>query len=202
MLKSTYEIPGETAVFDDFVFGLTNYKDYKKMQKLSISSFKENLLGEWSLIHLTGTKDTLQESFIFTLEKTYKIWKNEKCNILYTDPDTLCIKPTQVFNEDFVAGCRHNCGVRYFPHDMDSSIWDQVFEHVSKWNYNKYDYEQDIYISMYRSGKAITDIVQQAPIYEKFTGIDYSKNIIHLHSSGGPKKTLMKMRELNKNMRA
>ena len=71
---------------------------YQQMQALSLESFQQNLQGPWELIELTGTQPNLQSAFRFVMQRTQELWREHApCNILYTDPDTLCMKPMDIF---------------------------------------------------------------------------------------------------------
>jgi hypothetical protein len=199
LLKSLYYILDKTkfATVPD-MFGDTQYQAYCQMNELSIKSFNTHLHGDWELQYLQGSLPSLQESFIYTFEQTYKIWSSYPCNILYVDPDVFCFKDIKIFDQNY-ASCFNGrtCGVRYFPHNMPIKSWNIALKAVKKWNYEKYDYEQEqVYRRMNIKGKKINSrLVQDLP-FEEFSKIDNTKSMIHLHSSRDPVRVLNLMKKL------
>lgn len=95
--------------------------------------------------------------------KTYEIWK-EGHNILFADLDTLCIKPTFIFErwhdfamfwktdkEDEMFKPYFACGLRYFPKHLAPVVWrqgQQAWSYFEKKNVDGFDNEQLVYNSM------------------------------------------------------
>jgi hypothetical protein len=160
LLKSLFEIVGKLELKDKVPNRamLNSISDYRRMQTISIDSFQKNLPGEWTLIELGGQKSNLQQAFKYVMKRTREIWlEHAPCNILYSDPDTLCVKPLldlEKFKEFriFTNGARlsrsqyHNCGVRWFPHTTQQCVWDFFDQALTTWHDDaKYHHEQDIY---------------------------------------------------------
>jgi hypothetical protein len=133
------------------------------MHQLSIKSFEKNLLGEWTLIELTGTQENIHTCFINTARAIREIWHtNYPCNILYTNADTLCVHALDIFGhfdefrmftEDdpliFDAYATEwykknaNAGVRYYPATLDEEFWTNYDLAIKNWNFDSFNYDQD-----------------------------------------------------------
>lgn len=217
LLKSLHRITRDQQTLGRFKLDLSKYLLYEQMHQISTESFENNLVGDWELIYLNKQFESVQDSFIYTMLQTHDIWKSEPCNILYADPDTLCFAPTRVFGKDFLSCCLGNCGVRYFPHNMDPALWDLSLTAIDQWEYDNWNYEQDVYNRMYTERSSddnhyITDIVKNAPIdsYKYLlhygeselrsffrTQLRLGKSMMHLHSSRHIDNTLLLMQKTN-----
>lgn len=145
------------------------YDNYLDMHKVSLSSFEKHLQGEWELKFLNGDVDHINQAFEKTFWFIHDLWHNEPCNILYTDPDTLCVRPVdfwgkydtfRMFNytepKEYLASNRYNrwfdhyfnAGVRYFPADMSKDIWKMGAAMAQNWDYKNYNTEQTILNAM------------------------------------------------------
>jgi hypothetical protein len=186
--------PENTAF--NFTARVDRFDLYQRMQEISIESFRQNLAGDWHWINLCEQFDCIQDAFRYTMNKTCELWYQESCNILFVDPDTYCVKPTEIFGKPFAACCQGNCGVRYFPHNMDSRLWLKAKHAMTQWNYKQWDYEQYIYADVMKSPlenheRFVSDIVMQC--YRNSHLVDSSKyrffkklapyHILHLHST-------------------
>ena len=137
------------------------------MHELSVESFKWNLLGDWDLIAIMEPpQETLQDAFRHTARVTREIYETHgPCRILYTDPDTLCIRPLHMFGRfrEFRLFDQMdqnvqplsakwdgywNCSVRYFPDGLDDGFWEGMESRMAQWDYERYDYEQEMYRQM------------------------------------------------------
>ena len=140
-----------------------SFQEYELMHQLSIKSFEKNLLGEWTLIELTGTQENIHTCFINTARAIREIWHtNYPCNILYTNADTLCVHALDIFGhfdefrmftEDdpliFDAYATEwykknaNAGVRYYPATLDEEFWTNYDLAIKNWNFDSFNYDQD-----------------------------------------------------------
>jgi len=214
LVKSLHRINRATETFGDslnphrpVVVDYNNIIYYEQMQQLSIRSYEKNLQGDWTLLYLSEQFDSLQDSFRYTFEQTYRLWQSEPCNVLYADPDTVCFKPTTIFGEQWSPGCRTNSGLRYFPHGMQDSVWDRALKLFNDWNQDLYDYEQGVYNAMSEGCElpSVQDLVQQAPAVglpgqnndNVWRHLDDTKNIIHFHSSRSPLDALLTMQAVS-----
>jgi hypothetical protein len=189
------------------------YDVYSKMQNLSIKSFEKNLSGDWELIYVTETVQSTGEGFSRLMKKTQEIWyDNYPCNILFSDPDTLCIKPLNIFgrfsefrmfstlSEPIEPHYYWNCGVRYFPTSLTSVFWNNIDRYISNWDYDTYDYEQTCYKDLMWSQAGLRLNRPQHNIVEQYIDSYLIKDlddffnsgcsIIHCHASREPRKTL------------
>jgi hypothetical protein len=159
LLKSLFDIQDKKAGRKpELMLADLAWDTYQQMQALSLESFQQNLQGPWELIELTGTQPNLQSAFRFVMQRTQELWREHApCNILYTDPDTLCMKPMDIFGRfvDFrIFTDRdplsqrdyHNCGVRYFPSTLTETFWNEINSSMIPWHDNvHYAFETDIY---------------------------------------------------------
>lgn len=194
LVKSLYRIQDiHRYVSHKTMLDKENFYHYARMQDLSIKSFQNHLKGEWELIYLQGTLPSLQESFIFTFEKVYQLWKTENCNILYADPDTLCLRDVEIFNKNYTACFEKNytSGIRYINHNLPQENWDLALEKIKTWDYGKYAYEQDVvYAALNVAGPKVSELVGETPIDELDQVTYNDQKIIHLHSSRDPHNVL------------
>ena len=181
----------------NFNASVDKFEQYQYMLEISISSYQKYLAGDWEWINLCEEFDHIQDAFRYTMNKTHKLWHQEPCNILFVDPDTYCIKPTEIFGKRFAACCEGNCGVRYFPHDMKPALWLKAKEAMTRWNYQQWDYEQYIYAEVMKAPlengeRYVSDIVKQRYGVGRVTDklrLRHMKSlspysIVHLHSTG------------------
>jgi len=218
LLKSLFKIKNHDPIVGQPPSAMTHYfSSYRVMQDLSIVSFKKNLQGDWQLIELGGEFSRLSYALRYVMAQTKKIWKTHyPCNILYTDPDTLCIKPLDLFGKFFEFRLftdghplsrkqYHNCGVRYFPKELTDAFWESIDSKMSQWDHKKYDYEQETYIDcLWEQPSLYKQLSQpQSHVVKQIThkGHDAYNNyysdaaILHVHASRGPTDQLTCMQE-------
>jgi len=219
LLKSLFEIVNKSPGNLPSPAMLDNISSYRSMQDISIKSFQKNLPGEWVLMELSGQKSTLQEAFRYTMKRTCEIWlEHAPCNILYTDPDTLCVKPLlnlekfkefRVFtNDPLHSGQYHNCGVRWFPNTTPKCVWDYLDNELKIWNdAAMYDREQTIYKKAMWTQPNLDctiqqNIVNQIDYYRSWQirtpEIDFTQPhpILHIHASRNPSSRAAWMQEI------
>lgn len=145
------------------------FESYLKMHKISAASYQKFLGGDWELKFITGDVGQINEAFERTFWAIHELWHSEPCNILYTDPDTLAIKPVDFwdryqhflmfnhtdpkqFNKSNPYNRQYkdffNAGVRYFPATMNESIWQLGTTMAKTWDPSTYDTEQIILNAM------------------------------------------------------
>jgi len=215
LLKSFFEIQNTNTRLTGIEVKktLVDTKDaYLDMQQLSIKSFEKNLAGLWELIQLTGTQPTIQDAFRCVMLETHRIWSNNyPCNILYTDPDTLCVKPLDIFGKfqqfrlfadsPILVKEYLNCGVRYFPCDLNDCFWNDMYEQIEKWDYSLWDTEQTIYQNLmfnqeFDRNQSQDYVVNNQWVVGDRTGELPQQSILHLHSSKNPAHCLTIMKDL------
>jgi hypothetical protein len=217
LLKAIYQITPKPV---DYVTIGRNMFDnawpwYQEMHRLSVNSFKKNLLGDWELVELTGNIIGLQEAFKNTMLQTKKLWhKYYPCNILFTDCDTLCLRPLEIFgrfaefrlfsSEPLNFNGYSNCGVRYFPSTIDKSFWEYMDSLMLTWADGQYDVEQDLYNELMWSQESMKQNLKQEQdnivLNEKLTTVDEFRHyyggkhkILHFLSSSNPRITVKLM---------
>jgi hypothetical protein len=165
----------------------TIFNEYKHVYELCKSS-AEKYLEEENLtrIMFTGEVNHIQDIFRASLKNLYKIWKeNYPCNILYTGPDVLFLKPVNfskhfdkfmMFNYTAGHDCKSMCGfehyfnadVKYYPSTMNEDLWKIALEMEATWpDYSFWDYEQIIWNKMLWSQNiSITEALHQDYAYQ------------------------------------
>jgi hypothetical protein len=115
-----------------------SFEYYEQMQELSIKSFQKNLLGTWELIELGGEFETIQLTWIEIIKQIQQLWHDQyPCNILWTDTDTLCIKPLDIFGrfqefrlfteqDPLDRSQYNNACIKYYPSTLAPEFWTQM----------------------------------------------------------------------------
>jgi hypothetical protein len=190
LLKSLYKIhkQGDMPAPSRAMTSEKSFACYQEMQKLSVESFKSHMAGNWSLVELGGSFGNLQQAFKYTLHKTKQIHQdNYPCNILYADPDVLCLEPIDPWgdhkNLDFHVFGAGNCGVRYFKNSMTNKLWKHAISVSRKWDNHNYNFEQDLYISLEKQAiKQLSGTLEDAvSACELWNQVDQVPNIDATH---------------------
>ncbi len=142
-----------------------NYDFYTKLLEISNTTASKHIQeSEYTRIIFRGEVDHIQDVFRQSLLHLYKVWKeNYPCNILYTGPDVIFVKPVS-FSDTFDKfmlfnytdprsgfGFEHyfNADVKYYPSTMDEHLWDIALHMEKEWpSYDFWDYEQTIWNKM------------------------------------------------------
>lgn len=136
------------------------YPLYQEIQKVSYSTFKHFMEGDWEYILLEEEVNHVFEVFQQNFQKMYDLRQKEECNILFCGLDTTMIAPTEIFGRwDKFMMFNHtdpkrspkfennfNCDVRYYPSTMDQKWWDYTIEKMD--SLKVWADEQDIYNDM------------------------------------------------------
>lgn len=166
------------------------FRTYQEMHELSVLSHRVCLQGEWELVFFGGKTDNIHQALKETFFKIHDLWSSEPCNILYTDPDTLMVAETTIFDTiDYFAmfnvtdpasfnqpniynkEYKHflNAGVRYFPSTMLKETWDTGLEMANRWDLTDWDTEQIILNEMaWSQGVAVEQMIQPKLAYQAF----------------------------------
>jgi hypothetical protein len=169
LVSKHYKIKDHTKWYGDRTNEDGLEENYDKMMDLMLDSAEANLLCMDDYIVHEGEADNIREVFKIHFYEIYELWKQGN-NILYADSDVLFVKPVDYFTQfvdrfvmfnytDPPGGttCDHygisfehfyNCGIRYYPHNMDQSVWDRGIEMVENWNPERWNSEQVIYNEM------------------------------------------------------
>lgn len=150
------------------------YDGYKSMEVIHEKSFKKNLKGDFEYILFEGHSKGPTQMFKKQFDFLKNLWNNEPCNILYCGPDTVCVKELDIFNYGFLnmmmfnyteptqyLDIEHylNADVIYYPHEMDSNLWELGEELWEKSNY-KWNCDQYILNKMvWKQGLNIEDVL-------------------------------------------
>jgi len=122
-------------------------RSYREMYRISRSSARAFLLGDWEEVcHEAPCLDAR----LFQIAQWYlvkEMWHREPCNILCMGSDTMFVQPTEIFGKwstmrlfNYTDPRNHrefpnyfNDDVRYFPHDMDPAIWELGERRMIDW---------------------------------------------------------------------
>ena len=142
-------------------------QSYAQMETLMVDSAKKYLQDLDEVVVHRGEAETIRDVFKLHFQDIYDLWEQGN-NIVYCDLDVLFMRPVRFFNEhdtfsmfnltdpasthdehyDLTFAHFFNCGVRYYPADMDHSVWDLGFDMLDNWNPDRWDSEQVIYNAM------------------------------------------------------
>ncbi len=169
-----------------------------------------------------GGVENIRDVLKINFKEIDDLWKNG-CNILYCDLDVVFLKEAKyvgdfdtfaMFNftdppqTDVKFEKFFNCGIRYYPNNMDSQIWDLGIEMLENWNSHRWDCEQVIYNSMMwnQNDLVLEKIYRPAVSFQMlFTPPLHPKNskfnnmpvtdasAVHVHGSRNSKSRLQKM---------
>jgi hypothetical protein len=231
LVGKLYEIQDHTKWYDDRSAEIGLVDNYHTMAELMVASANNHLVGvDQAQIH-RGTAADIREVFYTHFYEIYNLWKNGGVNILYCDLDVVFLKdieffnttdvfsmynftdPTTVYDEHYDVNLEHyfNCGVRYYPANMDESVWQRGIKMVENWNSEVWDAEQVIYnVMMWEQGVKLLDVYQPQASWQmlhplplsmtntKFNGgvrVNQAQ-VAHVHGSRGSESRLTAMRDL------
>jgi hypothetical protein len=176
---------------------------YEEMKYMCMASAKHFVLGLDDIVVHNAEVDNIQEAFRQHFYELYDLWKTGDVNILYADLDVLFVKKFNWFDmsDYFVMYDPINSGIRYHKYNMDEKLWELAFEMCKNWNFNKWDYEQDIYKKMWQQQYIMQscqnihpDIYQRLVINRpEYNSVEefFKKNsdccAVHFHASRGNK---------------
>jgi hypothetical protein len=132
------------------------YQTYGEMYRLSRSSMRHFLKGEWEEVLHDEDIESIAYAMKLNFTNTYNLWKSEPCNILAVGPDVQIVKPLDIFGGEFDGKFRmfnwtdpkvyhdpnpwgirldnyFNGDFKYFPHDMDERLWEKAWERAETW---------------------------------------------------------------------
>lgn len=170
LVKSLFQITSPDWHMKDRSGEPDLHENYVKMHQISLNSHKRFLQGDWELKFVGGRFEDINQAFERTFWFIHDLWHREPCNILYTDPDTVMVRPLDIWDQfdKFMmfnyTDPRHfplnerlwnrrfpnffNAGVRYFPATMDEKIWELGGSMAREWKFDTYDTEQVILNAM------------------------------------------------------
>lgn len=150
------------------------YQAYRRMYEISLASYKHFLEGDWEHILWEGEVEHSCRVAQANWPLQRDLWKNETCNIIFHGPDTLMIKPTQIYNvfdgfelfnhtdprsltypNPYNWNLPHylNDDFRYMSHKMDPTLWDYGDSLAANWNIENnelgWNYGQVLHNQMY-----------------------------------------------------
>lgn len=155
-------------------YGKTDTSDFSEIYKSCIASYSKNLKDLDEVMTFGGKVATYHDMFktIFLGLRDMQM-KGER-NIVFVDADTLCVKPTEIFDKhqgfnmflNTPGDMYHDAypkkvpkglykdltpwflsNVRYYPADMDDALWDTVSGLYNQW-INVWAYECIIWNAM------------------------------------------------------
>lgn len=169
LVKTLFQVQDTDWKVHDRAHETNLFENYQRMHEISLASFQKNLAGSWEFKFVGGNVNNINQAFEQTFWYIHDLWHSEPCNILYTDPDTIAVKPVDIwdkfdrfmmfnytdpksfntpniYNKSFINF--FNAGVRYFPAAMDKDIWAEGAEMARRWDHSTYDTEQIILNTM------------------------------------------------------
>lgn len=201
------------------------YPLYQELQKISYSTFKHHMQGDWEYVLLEAEVNHVFEVFKLNFEEIYKLGANGDANILFCGLDTTMIAPTEIFGRwDNFMMFNHtdpkksqkfqnnfNCDVRYYPATMDKKWWDYTLEKMD--SLKVWSDEQDIYNDiLWGQGAKVEDVRHPELSFQAHmmpnldTRIDEANyynqfdindaHIIHWHSSRGIENRVALMKDV------
>ena len=187
----------------------TDYRVYKKMHDLTLPTLEKHIGGEWELVLFEGEVEHAQQMHKEVFMRTYQMWSEQPCNILFVDLDIMAFGPIDFFNQynDFTMFSQigdealngypldqyYNCGLRYFPHTIDSAVWDLGLSLYKEWPDKgcEWDRDQLVYSKMLLSqpnfvfpNVAINSFYMSYDVNPEFLK---QYKLLHFHSSKGPR---------------
>lgn len=141
-----------------------------EIHRICCKSFRENLAGPFEQVTLTdphieppeaprGGGQMLHDIF----DQLYVLWR-EGHDVLYTDADTLCLRPVEVFGrfdkfmlfsetpakpEGPLPGPYLNGGVKYLPACMSRDLWEWADRYYRQHDGRRWDFDQELYNRMF-----------------------------------------------------
>ena len=232
LVCKNYNITDHTKWYDDRTNENNLVNNYTEMEKICIASAEEHLQDLDEVKVFRGEADNIRDVFKKNFYEIYDLWK-EGHNILYVDLDVVFMKPVAFFDQfdkfsmfnltdppktsddhynvnfDFYF----NCGVRYYPKDMNQEVWDLGIKMMENWNPDRWDSEQIVYNAMMWSQdgiepgqvynpKAAYQMLfdfrsSQSSINTQFNQMDFQEaHVIHVHGSRGSANRLDLMQTL------
>lgn len=170
------------------------HEQYLRMYKISLASYRHFLAGEWEPILWTGELEHSCKIAQANWPLQRDLWHSEPCNIIYHGPDTLMVKPTEIFDKysgfelfnytdpksltiDNPYGwyIPHylNDDLRYMPHSMDPKLWEMGQEWAEHWNTDNtelgWNYGQVLHNIMYwEQGRTLDETLRPQMFYQGF----------------------------------
>lgn len=200
--------------------GLVEY--YNDMKQIAHDSARQHLYGLGGIVHTTGEVNDIRDAFREHFFEIYELWLTHDTNILYIDLDVVIQQPTEIFGlfdkftmfnyTDPRSNYNHdhyfNCGVRYYPKDMDHSVWDIGLKQFENMDKSTWDEEQRIYNDMmWSQSDNINYFLHPEFAYQRLSENTFSNNvwngfdiedakIVHVHGSRGAKRRSHIMKQL------
>lgn len=220
----------------------TTHLVYQAMSEIVVHSAETFIQEDFEIVLFEDNVASYQEIFHRNFQNVYDVWKQDgPNNILFLDCDTLVTAPVEVFgkykqfqmfnytdpkrlsgddlNNKYGLDFEHyfNAGCRYYPAEMDQSVWDLGWQYAKDWDYNIWGTEQLIFNQMMYSQNPdvnhwltpdmnyqamsvpYTDLDNRARIQmlNQWNGIDINDaKIMHLHGTRGAANTLLLQWEL------
>ena len=170
----------------NWAHGIPVWEALEKIVDICAASFKQNLKDCHDVMIFRDPEyfETPARMFRKIFDLSHAIWKGGD-NLLFVDADSLCIRPTEVFNlpenQFRLFGSAGDItrfekyfpyyflsGVRYLPSGMDPALWDlgeQLWEEFDKecalnplWReHNRWDFEQYVYNRMFYHQRGVKE---------------------------------------------
>jgi hypothetical protein len=191
LVKTLFKVNDTNWLFKDRKEEGDIFAYYMQAHELSLRSYNKFLKPDFEFKFYSGTVDNINEAFRNTFWLIHDLWHSESCNILYTDPDTMAIKPVNpwhyhkfmMFNYTYPKSLKidgqvlvehfFNAGVRYFPSTMTDYTWGLGRNLAANWNKSSYHTEQLILNNMlWSQGLKVEQALDKSMNWSLFVNMD------------------------------
>lgn len=163
---------------------------YQQMQKLSYSTFKKFMAGDWEYVLLEKSVDHVFDVFKNNFREIHKLAQDGDANILFCGLDAQMLRPTEIFGKwDKFMMFNHsdpkrtakfennfNCDVRYYPASLDKKWWDYTIEKLD--TLKVWSDEQDIYNDiLWGQGVNVNEVCHPELAFQGFMMPSLSHNV-------------------------
>jgi hypothetical protein len=115
------------------------YKDYQEMYDISLDSFRRFVQEPFESILWQDPVDDNESYTRANWQAIWDLWHQEPCNIFWAGADTLMLRPTRLFDNQFCeyrlfnhtdpkeinGRPYYNNDLQYYPHTMSHQVWAQ-----------------------------------------------------------------------------
>lgn len=221
LVLKNYTIKDHTKWYNDRSNESDLAENYTAMEQICTQSAQKYVKDLNEIKVFRGEADNIRDVFKKNFYEIYHLWQQGH-NILYCDLDVVFTNDAEYFDQtkyfsmfnytdpvsttddfyDVKFDHYFNCGIRYYPSDMDQAVWDLGIGMVENWNPDRWDAEQIIYNAMmwyqttdieafYDPTKAYQMLFDpSAPngtqMNDQFNGVELNEaSAIHVHGSRG-----------------
>ena len=228
LVSKNYTITDHTKWYNNRTNEANLAENYAGMERVMLRSAQRHLKNCDGYHVFKGSAEHIREVFVRNFKEIYEVWRQGH-NILYVDLDVVFTNSYDVFDKidlfsmfnytdprsthdahyDLTLDHFFNCGIRYYPKNMDHSVWDLGFKMLENFDWGRWDSEQIIYNAMQWSQSTDPQKflkprlayqllqIQHAKLNDVFNGIPLERAAaVHVHGSRGSNDRLQLMKLL------